>query len=60
MDEAKKDLEDFKANMAYEAALAELEAQKKTINERYDDCLLYTSHGSLKTQRMGPPTAQTI
>lgn len=37
LDEAKKDLEDFKANMAYEAALAELEAQKKTINERYDD-----------------------
>lgn len=36
LENAKKDLEDFKENAAYEAAIAELEAKKDAINARYD------------------------
>lgn len=36
LENAKKDLADFKENAAYEAAIAELEAKKDAINARYD------------------------
>lgn len=36
LENAKKDLEDFKENAAYKAAIAELEAKKDAINARYD------------------------
>ena len=36
LESAQKELEDFKENAAYEAAIAELEAKKDAINARYD------------------------
>lgn len=55
LENAQKDLEDFKENAAYEAAIAELEAKKDAINARYDALELQYNNflDSLKAKTRG-------